>query len=123
MNEELQSALAKIIETTIQAKDFCLEQAPDLINQLLAWKFAISLIWFVVGLVIFSFTPILFKMAKDGWSDIDAEWAEFKCICGSTGTFFIPVAGLCLVLNNLAWLQIWIAPKVYLLEYASALIN
>lgn len=56
MNEELQNALAAMIlqftEALGGASDFALEQAPEVIQQLLLWKSAISGIMFALGVVL-----------------------------------------------------------------------
>ena len=120
MNEELQNALAKIIETTLSAKDFVLEQAPDIIHQLLAWKFTVSLIWFCLFLVIFVAVAIFNKKM---WSSSEIrEDDDLWVLCGAVSLTTIGVS-FCFLANSITWLQIWIAPKVYLLEYASTLIK
>ena len=119
MNEKLQEALAELITLTIQGKDFVLEQAPDVITQLLAWNFTVSLIWFIVGgLMVLIIAPIwtatLNGKLRDG--DNDPVFAIIYSILA-------PLTGLLIITSNMAWLQIAIAPKVYLLEYASGLIK
>lgn len=115
MNEKLQEALAEIIQLTLQGKDFVLEQAPGVITQLLRWEYTISLIWFCVGVLILAFAIwfIVYSVKADV---IDYD-AIFHCGCAA---FLI---GLFMIGCNIDWLQIAIAPKAYLLEYASELIK
>lgn len=122
MDEKLQSALAELINLTIQGKDFVIDQAPDVINQLLAWEFTISLIGFVFGVVTTIGSLVLIKVAikscKEGGLLYDNNMEGASCLT------VIPVfIGIMLISFNLTWVQILIAPKVFLLEYASQIIN
>ena len=125
MNEELlNSALLELIEGIRQTKDFAIEQAPDVIQQMLVWEFTHNLIWFIVGLVFLS-VPILFLATCQrvrAKIEEDRSLREFHA-CGGTvisGAFLFFAA---ITMNsNLGWLQIWLAPKVYILEYAANLI-
>jgi hypothetical protein len=115
MTEKLQVALAEIIEIAVAGKDFVLDQAPDVINQLLAWNFTLSLIWFLFGVGLIFPTVKLFK------------WSITECT-NTDGISLVPsiiVVGInsVIILANFTWLKILIAPKVYLLEYASRLIQ
>jgi hypothetical protein len=116
MSKELQEALAEIINLTVQGKDFILDQAPDVIQQLLAWEFTIGLIGFVSGILLtlayYPWTKIILKMRKK-----DEAW-DFAFI----GHSFITLTIL-LIVYNTQWIQILIAPKVFLLEYAVNLIG
>ena len=119
MNEKLQEVLAELITLTTQGKDFVLEQAPDVITQLLAWNFTISLLWFCAGVILILSALAVSRMvymgnARD--SDGDQVYAIVCCV-------FATCLGITSVIHNLSWLQIVIAPKVYLLDYASGLIK
>ena len=46
---------------------------------------------------------------------------EWDCMPFMVFTAFLYVPSLCLI--NLNWLQIWIAPKVYLLEYMANMVT
>jgi len=127
MNKKLQEALAELINITIQGKDFIIEQAPDVIQQLLAWKFTMSLIGFSAGAVLFVISLPIFlyhinKFDRNKYSDHSYNEQD-KHIIYCIVSAIAGVASLFIIFFNLAWLQIWIAPKVYLLEYASHLIK
>lgn len=155
MNEELQQALVEFIgsftATLGQTKGFVLEQAPEVIQQLLVWRGVLSLACFVAGLVFLISAPLLFgaavriKDAKaaeakeayakgEAWTrfggrpEISTTSWEYDSAVGYGGA--IPsvlvlvsilscILGVCLL--SLEWLQIWLAPKVYLIEYAAGL--
>jgi hypothetical protein len=106
-------------KVTGKAIDFAVEQIPDVIHQLLMWKFAHSLLYFFVfliltGLLIYATYKIII-IENNSKYDGAQIFALFSG-AGSIGCFFG-------VLGNLTWLKIWIAPKVYLLEYAAELVR
>jgi len=131
MNEQAQSTINQILlsflETATQAKDFLVSEIPEVIQQLLQWKFFESLIHFsigVIGLICFvAWLTYWIKFVKKRWSQMDSDDAIFFVFfvagCGS-----LPWLGLFMkVFTNLEWLQILIAPKLYLLEYAASLVK
>lgn len=120
MNDQLQTALADIIGKTTNAistgVSFLQAELPDVIHQLLMWKAVQSGVFFAALLLLFalgvwSASKVFRHGQKEGYG---AEaFAMFP------GAF---AAGcLIAVFHNLAWLQIIIAPKVYLIEYAASL--
>ena len=143
MNETLQNALAEIITAALEnagaAKEFVLAEMPDVVQQLLIWKMTISLIWFVFGLACLALIPLLLKHCL--WliterTTKDADWARSKNFtyfnepsAAFVGNSILSVIGLALALLigqltiNFEWLQIWLAPKVYLIEYAADLVK
>ena len=125
MNEQLQQALATILDKTMNGIDASVEfmqaELPDVIQQLLVWYAAKSAMFSVLGVVILFVLIKLdikaFKLIKEG-DDIDIlvnGWGVY-------GSFvrLIYIAPLVMI-SNLDWLQIWIAPKIWLIEYAASL--
>jgi len=131
MNEKLSNALAELIQTTLSGvdatKDFFVSELPDVIQQLLMWHGAYSLILFILPLVIFPFVIFFaLKIPKNlgepnGYGDSipTAKGWVYVGLEALTGILFIAS----LLSINLQWLQIWIAPKVWLIEYAGKLIK
>lgn len=142
MNEELKAlavqALTEVLDTAIQVKDFAVEQAPDVIKQLLAWHFTMSIIGFATAFV---FLAIAFGFAlyfnvkrpfpdsrsteeedKRGTNPRDIEWNNrgAAIIASLIGLF---IAGISLVETEWIWLKILVAPKLYLIEYAASLVK
>ena len=138
MNEQLQAELIKIVTTinngTGTAWDFLQEQTPDVIQQLLMWHgiksfvaFCISIMFIITGFIltkkIYKQSKVLSDKAKVkdkdnpyGYYDpfpYIAMWVAPLLVC-------ILVTPL-LVFGNLEWLQIWVAPKVWILEYIRSL--
>lgn len=130
MNEQLQKVLADIITRVTSGADaaiqFGKEQIPEVLKQLLIWNFTFSfLIWFsataiIVGYIIWMLTKFKwwFKNQKTTTSEQDAAVTAISVIWGII-TFIMIFVFWC----NLDWLKIWVAPKLYLLEYAASLIK
>ncbi|EFR8087461.1 hypothetical protein H0088_004104 [Salmonella enterica] len=130
MNDQLQKVLADIITRVTSGADaaiqFGKEQIPEVLKQLLIWNFTFSfLIWFsataiIVGYVIWMLTKFRwwFKNQRSTTSEQDAAVTVVTVIWGII-TFIMMFVFWC----NLDWLKIWVAPKLYLLEYAASLIK
>lgn len=141
VNTTLDSILIEQIEKASGAIDtaveFTVEQAPDVIHQALLWHGTINFIYFILGMIFF-IAPIViiwkitkrFKDIEDGKSNIMYEWLggysnphhslriEY-CFGVFMFWFVFTFIGGCLI--NLEWLKIWIAPKLWLIEYAASL--
>lgn len=144
MNEQLQEALVEVIEGAtggVQAGvSFLSAELPDVIHQLLLWKMVESLVMCTLGLIVLlvvingalKHTGAGVKIDKESdtrWGnykptlthDKDGDLSEPKAF-GSTGLGLIMlVIVLCTI--NITWLKIWLAPKVYLIEYAASLVK
>lgn len=120
MNEELQKALVDILNSVLAAKDFLVAEVPDVIQQLLLWKAAysaISMLGFfaLVSLIIWiNKKQIEYIKKQDYW-----ELGDHPEVMANLFQIFwiIPLS----TLWSLDWLMIWIAPKIFLLEYAAQL--
>ena len=137
MTEELQqrtAALLDYLEVAIRSTtDFATEQTPDVIHQLLVWNFITSLILFSVSFVsLIAIVVVTYKIAKcvipekqhEVYVKHMKELLEEEEI---EGLFIVSCVvfsfAVCTLVLNMDWLQIWIAPKLYLLEYASSLLK
>ena len=129
MNEQLQLAVSTLIQTSLNAIDkgttFLSNQIPEVIQQLLLWKAVASFIEFSSGIFIIGgiFAWLIYQY-KYWTTTIGTEWGTTKQRMEDNGPFVflnlfcvIPLiyGSSCI---NLIWLQIWIAPKLYLIEYA-----
>ena len=124
MNEELQKALTEILHGVLTAKGFMLAELPEVIQQLLLWKF-----WYhsarmagfivIIGLII----VLIVKVEKYvlNAEDIDRMDKRFFGWFLVPMLSIIPIVLISGIFFNLTWLQIWLAPKVYLIEYAASL--
>lgn len=118
MSNKLESVLIDAIQKTQagigEAVDFAVTQAPDVIHQLLLWKTIQSLALFIpmAMLSLFFFGWLIYGIKKE------KDYCE--------GYFFLVVGfftAACIACTELDWLKIWIAPKLYLVEYAAAMVK
>lgn len=121
MNETIKTqalaALQQVITDTTTLRDFAVAQAPEVIRELLTWKFTVSLICFATG-------AILLTLGNWGTKKLgDYEYRQTRDR-GFSVILHLVVTGLGLGLlsSNLDWLQILIAPRVWLIEYAANLL-
>jgi hypothetical protein len=126
MNEELQQALVQVINSAVNAKEFIVQQTPEVIQQLLLWHGVGGFLLFIAGVFWCVATVIVAKFSiKTLTSKLpdSAEYFEYVfvyfLVCA--GGVAIALPGLCLL--NFEWLKVWLAPKVWLIEYASNLIK
>jgi len=124
MKQELESAIVELITKTVEntgkATDFILAETPEYVQQLLQYKMITSLALFAIG--------IMFLVVLIGWicfcvrgsrENHDGEWITGGLFGGII--ILLPTFGFCE--NGLVAFKIWIAPKVYLVEYAAGLIK
>lgn len=128
MEEQAKIALQGIIEGAIQVKDFVLDQAPEVIQQLLAWEMVSSLVCMIVGILLLASIPLDVKIGIKAWKNyekapynsMEASFNGVLLACNIV--YIIPALVFGIGSMNLTWLQILIAPKVFLLEYAAGLV-
>jgi len=135
MNEQLQQALAALLNKTVAGVEagasFLQTELPDVIQQLLTWKLASSILTAIICAISIALIFVTFKAINRGvkseqglWHDYDSPFNGLSfCgflfyILGSVGC--IPLA-FELFSNAGVALQIWLAPKIYLIEYAASL--
>lgn len=119
----LPEALAKIIDKTLNAVDsgveFLSNQIPDVIHQLLLYNMVWALMWWAISIiVIVACVTFIVKGVKACQADrIDEDLAAGIIIpCAIVIIIFTIVFA-----NNWDWMKIWLAPKLYLIEYATQL--
>lgn len=120
MNEELQKALATLLAKTTSAAEagvsFLQAELPEVIRQLLMWKAIESAAHMVV---LIGLTWLCVYAARRAWTYGRDEGSGVEAFA------MIPAmaAGLSgyLAIRQIDWLQIIVAPKVYLIEYAASL--
>ncbi len=149
MNEELQKALGELLNKANDGIDaasgFLAAELPDVIYQLLMWHGVYNFILFVVSLLVLATIPFQIKKLTlkvpvkiqkgepDNWywrnENLNYPSLGFKCVKTelsialkiATGFVIFIEGAICLCNINIEWLQIYIAPKVWLLEYAASL--
>ena len=137
MNEQLQQALIAIINKTMSGVDagvsFLSAEIPEVIHQLLIWKMVESLLGFIAGvLLIIGTIWFVYKhtrQVKVGEYSIKPTFIFDSGGDVHPGIIGVVTAALCTLgfgfagLTNLTWLQIWLAPKLFLVEYAASLVK
>ena len=130
MNNELETQLAAILTKTVEAageaKEFILAELPDVIQQLLLYNLSMSLGKFTIILL-----AIIVVAYHTRWSmkqDCKSmkNWYFDKCgnLLPSVLWLILPAIFLpSFLFGNLLWVKIWLAPKVYLIEYTANLIK
>lgn len=127
MNEQLQTALTDILEKTMSgvdaATEFLVEETPLVIQELLTWYSIVYFLEMLFAIGIFIVVTVnaikWMKYIKKDDADEDAAFAWFL-VSGIASAVAIIIA---FTLFNIKWLQILIAPKIWLIEYASKLVN
>lgn len=149
MNEQANKILIDLLQKAANGIDaavsFSQAQIPDVIHQLLVWKFTKSL---VITLIILATIPVVVKFIRamikrepDGVFDNEGySWDRGKpkykptliwqrdgdmsplTIIFAAGCIFYVVAAFGMIVD-LTWLKIWLAPKLYLIEYAASLVK
>ncbi|AZU97844.1 TMhelix containing protein [Vibrio phage LP.2] len=125
MNEQLQNALAAILGKTIEGIDASVEfmqaELPDVISQLLIWYGAKSAIMCTLGILAVLLSAIAWlKWVKHCKKDDEGYHDEFDMYMIPSVLCIVPAIFAAMSIN-LEWLQIWIAPKIWLIEYAASL--
>ncbi|UTJ46625.1 hypothetical protein NLZ15_17535 [Atlantibacter subterranea] len=149
MNEQANKILVELLQKAANGIDaavsFSQAQIPDVVHQLLVWKFTKSL---VISVIILATVPVAIKfframmkreqdgvMGDEGYSwergkpkykptlvwEKDETISPASIIFGTIIFFYSATAFI--VLSDMTWLKIWLAPKLYLLEYAASLIK
>lgn len=123
MDKDLQSraeqVLLDMLNKAADIGEAAVNEIPLAVQELLKWKMAESIIENLIALLIALSMLWLYRKAYDVYKDKDlGNHPEIACLA-FTAVAWIPVP----FLINFDWLKIWIAPRVYLLEYAAALVG
>ena len=131
-DEQLAKILQKGIEVAEKSGHFIIEQAPDLIQQLIIWKSVSYIFNILVGLSLLYACYQWYKMVKNKieknnnnnnkgilW---DEDFEDYPgLIIGGLFIVIISISILFISIHNL--IQIIIAPKIWLIEYTMNLIK
>ena len=118
MKEELMKQLGDLAELTkdgiIKGAEVLQVEMPLLVEQILQWKFILHTIWGIISLIVLlSLVPVIIHFKKDDHSD---GFEFFVCLVS-----LIPLIAFigCLITT----IKIAIAPKLFLVEYISRLMQ
>ena len=125
MNEELlNQALEGVLSTMSETKGFVLEQAPEVIQQLLLYK----TIGCAAGVVL-TLLPIVasYFWIKKAFLEYEKNLSDQNVYIIMAGIIFgcllTPLSVLCLCVCSMNLIKITIAPKIYILEYVAGLVG
>lgn len=117
--------LVKMIDVTVQSVsdvvEFGKQQIPEIIQQLLMWNALKASIWVIVAVVFSVFLCTMVNRAKPKLDKLESGFGTFIQILG--WLIAVVVGGSVFMINLLQAAYIWIAPKVWLIEYAAELIK
>ena len=118
MNEELQKAILNIVNASMDAvghaRDFAIEQAPDVVQQFLAWELLNSLMLCGLSVICAAVSLVCFyRLIRT--TDKDGGMSLYGPYYLAGGAFLAVIA---LLAFNTQWLHIWVAPKDYLIRAA-----
>jgi len=127
MQEELlsraDSIFATMKEAAMAAKDFAMDQLPDIVHQLIVFE-RVYLTCIVLAPIILLplFIALWFKTTK-----IDAYENDGIIILFGAGTIMLGVSSFLAFISMLAnfksFLMVWFAPKIYLIQYLTELLK
>ena len=132
MNEtdkQLAEILKKGLETAEKTGNFIVEQAPDLIRQLLIWKTVEYSVYVILGISLiiyfYRWAKKVSKEMKENEDDFEDYFMySFANILITIGQLSLLITGIILIAENLQDLiQIVFAPKIYLIEYSAKLLG
>lgn len=135
MMASLQDAFVSIIQTAesgISAGvSFLQAQIPDVIRQLILFNLVRDLIYgggLFIFLVIYGIGIVelwLWMIKKEkAASKYDSGETAFPVILGSAVSLIVSIPAACIMVANITEaLELWLAPKVWLIEYAATLIK
>jgi hypothetical protein len=130
MNDAMQTQIATILEKAQdnvgQAVDFAMTQAPLLVQEILNWEIYSSV--FFMGICAIIMFIGLMAVRPKVW-----KWASTPdCFCRSDRvSILVPITGCCAVVGSSApffvncydLIKVLVAPRIYLIEYFTGLIN
>ena len=122
MNELQKRGEEVLLELINKGNDIgsaAMDQIPLVVQELLYWKFAESIIFNILGLVMLFGLYRLCKFLYNYFKDLDIGEHPEMMFSILTPLLLVPI----IQSINLGWLQIWIAPRIYLLEYAASIVK
>jgi len=110
------------LDSLRSAKNFVLDQAPDVLKQIIQWNIAEAMVWLFFGVAFLVFSIWCFRIfrreaAKDSPDDgVQGGSIVMGIISLAVGTGFF-------ISNLLDILKCYVAPKVFLIEYFANLMK
>ena len=128
-DKQLAEIFKKGLETAEKTGNFIVEQAPDLIRQLLIWKTVEYSVYVILGISLiiyfYRWTKKVAKEIKENEDDFEGYFGDsIANIFIAIGQLTFLIIAMLLIAGNLQDLiQIVFAPKIYLIEYSAKLLG
>lgn len=128
----LTNMLVKVADSSGGAVEFLQQEIPEVVQQLLLYHGIMSFMGFLIGVIMWCVclwhnrpsqwtNGINYRLVQRSYGDsVDPTARGIICVIG---VIVCIAAGLPIIFNNLDWLMILLAPKLYLIEYAGNLIK
>lgn len=148
MNEQLQSAVTKILERAISGIDSSVEfmqaELPDVIEQLLVWYAVKGALLSLIGFILITLSLVIvvksFKSKPEMtdnfkpsilWVRGSYSWNRNEVVARGEACFLIGLCSLVMFIigilmfctNLMEPIQILVAPKIWLMEYAANMVK
>lgn len=143
MNDQAKKILIDLLQKASDginsAVSFSKAQIPDVVHQLLVWNFVESMIYFLssgltsLWLILFAVKALRKRAdpSNEGRYIPTIAWDEYGQGNFDDGQalivalFYLMLLGFFIAtcVTSLDWLQIWLAPKLYIIQYAAQLIK
>ena len=130
MKEQLQEALASLIGTATsgieKGTEFLVAELPDVVYQLLLWYGVSSAVSSVLGIIMVICATLLIKRVLTSDKENSIFYDEYKGL-SDVGFTTVTISGISIIAGAvltgkvMGALQIWIAPKIWLIEYVASL--
>ncbi len=124
MNEQLETALVDLLSTVKDVKEFTLEQAPEVLQQLITFHLWANIVWLIICVALMiAAIPIGRRCIEENSKPLLKRREPFELaipMFGGVflGVFVIPFA--CCIIYEI--LHITIAPKLYIIEYIAKIL-
>lgn len=114
-----EQVLINMIDKAAEIGSAAVDEIPLVLQELLMYNFVVELTVFLLAVIALTATVLLnFKyLKKVAEEDVDAGEAMFIT------SVLISLVMFLVAISHTDWLKIWLAPRVYLLEYAASLVK
>lgn len=129
MNSVLDVALANVITKAVNSAEaagaFLISEIPDVVQQTLLWYgvyHALTMFFGIIGILLIPYLGKKYVLRGIGMVEAD-KVGNPTGVFLAIFSFFGAIGGVACSLSymNLVWLKIWLAPKLWLIEYATEL--
>jgi len=126
-SEQAERVLKLLGDSLEGGKEFVLREAPDVVQQLIVWK-RVESVAVISALLSLSLLALLVSRAahrifNDERLVADSEKAGFACVVALMAYLACLSFLISAICGGIGYLQVWLAPKVYVLEYCTKLLS